>query len=138
MSMGPVEFVILTFPGDSPGGAAVQALGGLRRSGAVRVIDTMLVAKAADGSVAHRELADVAELAGIVQPDQLNLIDAADAEEVGEALEPGFCAVLALVEQTWASRAATAVRDAGGELAFSVRIPQQFVDEALTAVGASS
>ena len=137
MSMGPVEFVILTFPGDSPGGAAVQALGGLRRSGAVRVIDTMLVAKAADGSVAHRELADVAELAGIVQPDQLNLIDAADADEVGDVLDPGNCALLALVEQTWAADAAASVRAAGGQLAASVRIPPEVVDEAVLALGAS-
>jgi uncharacterized membrane protein len=136
--VGPVEFLVLTFPGTSPGVGAVTALAQLRESGEIRVIDTLLVAKGADGDVTASELSDVGELAGVVQEGQLNLIDAADAEEVGAALEPGTCALLALVEQTWASRAAAAVRDAGGDLAFSVRIPRQFVDEALAAVGASS
>ena len=69
--MGPVEFLMLTFPGATPGPGAVQALSGLRRAGVVRVIDTLLVTKAADGTVTHRELDDVPELAGLVQPDEL-------------------------------------------------------------------
>jgi hypothetical protein len=42
---------MLTFPGATPGPGAVQALSGLRRAGVVRIIDTLLVTKAADGTV---------------------------------------------------------------------------------------
>jgi hypothetical protein len=129
--MGPVQFLVLTFPGASPGTGAVGALGSLRRSGAVNVIDTLLVAKDKTGTISWRELADVPELSSMVQRDQVTLIDAEDAEEAGQLLELGTCAVLALVEQLWAADAARAVREAGGELAISVPIPADVVDAAL-------
>jgi uncharacterized membrane protein len=135
--MGPVEFMVLTFPGLSPGDGAIRALAGLRLSGAVRVIDTLLVTKSDDGAVMTRELSEIPEFAYVAQPDQANLIAADDAEEVGETLPPGSCALLALVEQMWAAEAAEAVRASGGELAASVRIPQQVVREAIAAMEAS-
>lgn len=131
--MGPVELIVLTFPGTSPGQGAVRALAGLRLSGAVRVLDTLLVVRAADGSVSTTELCDIPGLADVVQAQSLNLIAFDDAEEVGETLEDSSCAVLALVEQTWAVEAAEAVRESGGELAASVQIPAQVVHEVLAA-----
>jgi uncharacterized membrane protein len=135
--MGPVEFLVLTFPGTTPGDGAIRALAGLRLSGAVRVIDTLLVAKGDDGVVTTRELVDVPEFAYIAQPDQASLIATDDAQEVGQTLDPGNCAVLALVEQTWAAEAAEAVRASGGELAASVRIPPQVVREVLATLETS-
>ena len=135
--MGPVEFLVLTFPGSSPGDGAIRALAGLRLSGAVRVIDTLLVAKGADGAVSTRELSEIPEFAYVTQSDQASLIAADDAEEVGATLDPGNCALLALVEQTWAAEAAAAVRSSGGELVASVRIPPQVVREVLDALEAS-
>jgi uncharacterized membrane protein len=135
--MGPVEFLVLTFPGTTPGEAAVRALAGLRQSGAVRVLDTLLVSKATDGGVTASELADIPALADVVRHDDTRLIAADDAEEVGLTLDPGNCALLALVEQTWAADAAEAVRAAGGELAASVRIPAQVIDEVVVAGEAS-
>jgi uncharacterized membrane protein len=132
--MGPVELIVLTFPGTSPGRGAVRALAGLQLSGSVRVLDTLLVVKAADGSVDTTELSDIPGLADVVQVQPLSLIAVDDAEEVGDTLEAGTCAILALVEQTWAAEAAEAVRDSGGELAASVRIPAQVVREVLETV----
>ncbi len=129
--MGPVEFLVLAFPGASPSAGAVRALGGLRRSGAVRVIDTLVVIKAVDGDVSTAELSEIEALRDIVQSNQFSLIDADDAEEVAETLEPGSCALLALVEQTWAADAAEAVGEAGGSMWASVRIPAEIVGEAL-------
>jgi hypothetical protein len=135
--MGPVEFVVLSFPGTSPGDGAIRALAGLRLSGAVRVIDTLLVAKDDGGGLITRELADIPEFAYVAQADQTSLIAADDAEEVGATLVPGSCALLAVVEQTWAAQAAEAVRASGGELTVSVRIPPQVVREVLDALEAS-
>jgi uncharacterized membrane protein len=132
--MGTVELIVLTFPGTSPGRGAVRALAGLQLSGSVRVLDTLLVVKAADGSVDTTELSDIPGLADVVQAQPLSLIAVDDAEEVGDTLDAGTCAVLALVEQTWATEAAEAVRDSGGELAASVRIPAQVVREVLETV----
>jgi uncharacterized protein DUF6325 len=135
--MGPVEFLVLTFPGASPGDGAIRALAGLRLSGAVRVIDTLLVTKGTDGDLSTRELSEIPEFAYVAQAEQTSLIAADDADEVGAALDPGSCALLALVEQTWAAEAAEAVRASGGELAASVRIPAQVVQDALSALEAS-
>ena len=132
--MGPVELIVRPFPGTSPGRGAVRALAGLQLSGSVRVLDTLLVVKAADGSVDTTELSDIPGLADVVQAQPLSLIAVDDAEEVGDTLDAGTCAVLALVEQTWATEAAEAVRDSGGELAASVRIPAQVVREVLETV----
>jgi hypothetical protein len=65
--MGPVEFLVLTFPEMSPGDGALRALAGLRLSGAVRVIDTLIVAKDADGEVGTRELTEIPEFAYVAQ-----------------------------------------------------------------------
>jgi hypothetical protein len=92
------------------------------------------VVKAADGSVSTTELSDIPGLADVAQPQPLSLIAVDDAEEVGETLDPCSCAVLTLVEQTWAAEAAEAVRESGGELAASVQIPAQVVHEVLAAV----
>ena len=140
--MGPVEFLVLTFPGTSPGDGAIRALAGLRLSGSVRVIDTLLVAKDARGGLTTRELSEIPEFAYVTQSApsassaEASLIAADDAEEVGATLDPGSCALLALVEQTWAAEAAAAVRASGGELTASVRIPPQVVREVLDALEA--
>jgi hypothetical protein len=113
--MGPVEFLVLTFPGGQPGGGAVRALAGLLLSGGVRVIDTLLVARAADGTVTITDPSSIAELADLVRRGE-SPIAPDEPEKVGLTLDPGTCALLILVEQTWVAEAAEAVRESGGEL----------------------
>ncbi len=48
-----------------------------------------------------------------------------DAAAAGEALEPGTSAALLVYENTWAAPFATAVRESGGQLVASGRIPIQ-------------
>jgi uncharacterized membrane protein len=127
--MGPVEFLVLAFPGESPGDGALAALRQLSSAGDVQVVDTLLVSREADGTVTTAELADA-------PADQLDLIGAEDAEEIAQTLEPGYCALAVLVEHVWAANAAEAVRTAGGRLAASVRIPYENVEQAVAGTGA--
>ncbi|WP_380563839.1 DUF6325 family protein [Streptacidiphilus jeojiensis] len=130
--MGPVEFLVLAFPGETIGADVIAPLTALRDSGGVRVIDTMVVTKAADGSVASAELVDLEHLRGLVDPagNEVNLMGEEDAAEAAELLQPGSSALLVLVEHLWATAAAEAFRRAGGHVAASVRIPPEFVSEA--------
>lgn len=130
--MGPVEFLVLAFPGETIGADVVAPLTALRDSGGVRVIDTMVVTKAADGTVASAELVDLEHLRGLVDPagNEVNLMGEEDAAEAAELLQPGSSALLVLVEHLWATAAAEAFRRAGGHVAASVRIPPEFVSEA--------
>nr|WP_037597786.1 DUF6325 family protein [Streptacidiphilus jeojiense] len=132
MPVGPVEFLVLAFPGETIGADVIAPLTALRDSGGVRVIDTMVVTKAADGTVASAELVDLEHLRGLVDPagNEVNLMGEEDAAEAAELLQPGSSALLVLVEHLWATAAAEAFRRAGGHVAASVRIPPEFVSEA--------
>ncbi|MEV3852719.1 DUF6325 family protein [Streptomyces sp. NPDC050095] len=129
---GPVEFVVLAFPGEHLDTSVVSALAELRKEGAVRVVDSLVVTKSADGDVTSSELAEYEELADVLagRVEETNLIGAEDARETGELLDPGSCALIVLVEHLWAQRAADAVRGAGGRIAASVRIPPEHLAEA--------
>jgi uncharacterized membrane protein len=137
--VGPVEFLVLAFPGVTVGAEVVAPLAALRDSGGVRVIDTMLVVKSADGSVESAELAEFDRLRGAAGAagEEVGLMGAEDAEEAAELLEPGSSAVLVLVEHLWATAAAEAFRKAGGHVAASVRIPPEYISEAQRALAAA-
>ncbi|MFI0445693.1 DUF6325 family protein [Actinomadura sp. 6N118] len=127
MTWGPLEFLVLTFPGPAPGKDAANALTPLRRSGGVEVVDTLLVAKGPDGTVRTTELADLPEFHDLTS--QHDLIAVQDAEEVAAGLDPGTCALAVLVEHSWAKEAAATIKSVGGRLAASIRIPADHVPE---------
>jgi uncharacterized membrane protein len=133
--VGPVEFLVLAFPGEQVRADVVTPLVALQCSGGVRVIDTLVVVKAADGSVRAAELSEFAQLKDAAAGgDPVNLIGPEDAAEAAELLEPGSSALLVLVEHVWATEVAEAFRTAGGRVAASVRIPPEHLAEARQAL----
>ncbi|MFC1416991.1 DUF6325 family protein [Streptacidiphilus cavernicola] len=137
--MGPVEFLVLAFPGEQVGADVVTPLVALQRTGGVRVIDTLAVTKAADGSVRAAELSEFEHLKDLVAGgDPVNLMGEEDAAEAAELLEPGSSALLVLIEHVWATEVAEAFRGAGGRVAASVRIPPEHIDEAHRALANAS
>lgn len=130
--MGPVECLVLAFPGERLKVPAVTALAELRKAGQVRLIDSLVVTKSAAGEVSSSELAEYEEYedaAAEIGPEA-NLLGPEDAAEVAQALEPGSCALMLLVEHVWAAQAAEAVRAAGGHVAGRVPVPHAFVEQA--------
>ena len=129
--MGPVEFLVLAFPGETIGADVVAPLDALCHSGGVRVIDTLIVTKRADGAVESSELVEHDHLRNVLtSSDEVNLIGPEDAAEAADLLDPGSSALLVLVEHLWAAEAAIAFRAAGGRIAASVRIPPENITEA--------
>ena len=59
MSIGPVEYMIVAFPGNQFKGEIVPALKELVDAGTIRIIDLAFVTKDADGAVGTAELADL-------------------------------------------------------------------------------
>ncbi|MGW6396103.1 DUF6325 family protein [Streptomyces sp. NPDC055103] len=112
--------------------AAVTAVADLRRAGQVRLIDSLVVAKSVSGEVSTSELVEYEEYdeATAVIGPEANLLGPEDAAEAAETLEPGSCALMLLVEHLWAARTAEAIREAGGRVSASVRIPPDHVDQA--------
>jgi len=134
--MGPIDYVLVEWPGRQPNGELAPHLVDLVDRGLIRILDLAFIAKGEDGSVAGVELADlggeVAELA-VFEGAASGLLHDDDIARAGEVLEPGTSAALLVYENTWAAPFATAVRRSGGQLVASGRIPAEDVIAALDA-----
>jgi uncharacterized membrane protein len=134
---GPLEFLVIAFPGMELSDRVANALRTVEVSGDVRIVDALLVVKDATGKVRSEELTDVAALADVAAEYGLadapsSLVDAEDVQEVGEVLHAGSHAIALLVEHVWARETAEAAWSAGGALMAAVRIPDAYVAEATT------
>lgn len=138
--MGPIDYLIVEWPGRQPTGEAMPHLIDLVDRGLIRVLDLAFIAKAEDGSVAALEIADLGEeidAFAAFEGASSGLLGDDDVAEAGSALEPGTSAALLVYENRWAAPFAAAVRRSGGQLVASGRIPVQDVLAALDAVEAS-
>ena len=134
-SMGPVEYVLIAFPGNRFKGEIVPAVAELVDNAIVRIIDVAFIKKDASGNTIMFEydvlddvlafgFADVDGEAGGVLNDE-------DLQLAAEGLEPDSSAALIVWEHRWAARVAQAIRDAGGRIVAGERVPDEVVEEAL-------
>jgi uncharacterized membrane protein len=135
---GPVDLVLLGFPGNQFTGEIAPALRDLVSSGTVRILDLVFITKDADGNVAGVELSDLGEAAAAfdgVDGEINELLTDEDIEAAGEELDPDSSAALLMFENTWAGRLAAAIREANGEVVAYERIPRDALEEFLGAIG---
>ena len=136
VEMGPIDYLLVEWPGRQPNGEVAPHLIDLVDRGLIRILDLALIAKDEDGTVAGIELADLgdgsAELS-VFEGASSGLISDDDLGEAGAALEPGTSAALLVFENTWAAPFAAAVRRSGGQLVASGRIPVEAIEAALDA-----
>src|SRR3954451_21572996 len=129
--MGPIDYLIVEWPGRQPTGEALPHLIDLVDRGLIRILDLTFIAKAEDGSVAALEIADLGDEIAAFEGASSGLLGDDDVAEAGAALEPGTSAALLVFENRWAAPFAAAVRRSGGQLVASGRIPVQAVLAAL-------
>jgi hypothetical protein len=141
IEMGPIDYVLVEWPGKQPEGEIAPYLVDLVDRGLIRILDLAFLAKGEDGTIEALELSalggDAAELT-IFEGAATGLLDDEDHAEAGAALEPGTSAALLVYENTWAAPFATAVRRSGGQLVAGGRIPIEDVLAALDAVEATA
>jgi Family of unknown function (DUF6325) len=138
--MGPIDYLIVEWPGRQPTGEALPHLVDLVDRGLIRILDLAFIAKAEDGSVAALEIADLGDEVdafAAFEGASSGLLSDEDLEEAGAALEAGTSAALLIFENRWAAPFAAAVRRSGGQLVASGRIPVQDILAALDAAEAS-
>jgi uncharacterized membrane protein len=137
VAFGPIEMLMIRFPGDQISGDLVPAMSELVRGGLVRIVDLLFIRKDAEGSVTVFELGDLSpELAGqyaSLLNDVTELLNEEDAYELAESLDNGSSAGIMLFENVWAARFAEAVRASNGEVLLSERIPNSVIEEVLAA-----
>ncbi len=132
MSVGPVEYIIIGFPGNQFTGEIVPALADLVEGGVIRILDLVFVCKDEDGGVIVLEVDENAEVAvfNTLEGELGDYIGAEDIEHAAAALEPGSSAALLIWEDRWAAPLANAIRKAGGVVLEGARIPQELIAQA--------
>lgn len=136
MALGPIEVLVVSFPGNQFSGGIIPELERLVGNDTISIIDGLLVQKDAAGEVTYTEFeelganSDAARLAGVM--DQLeSLISDEDVQELAAALEPDSAEAILVFEHTWAKPLRDAIVESGGVLADNFRVPGMVVDELL-------
>lgn len=132
--IGPVEYLIVAFPGNRFRGEIAPALADLVEAGTIRIMDIAFVGKDEDGTVAAFELTDidpdVREGLENLGMESSGLFSEEDLEAAAEELEPNTSAALLVWEDVWAREVADAMRAAGGVLFDFGRLPHEVVQAA--------
>jgi len=127
--LGPVDWIVVEFPGSRFKGEIAPALEDLVERGIVRVLDLLILRKDDDGTLEAFELSDLdeTEMGSLrsYETELAMLLSEDDVNAVAAAVEPGSTAAVLVWENTWAAPFASAVRRAGGLLVASGRIPVQ-------------
>ena len=130
MTIGPVEYIIVGFPGNQFNGEIAPALADLIENETIRILDLVFIAKDAEGDVLalefdqHEGLAAFAALEG----DIGGVISNDDIAYASAMLEPNNSAALLVWEDVWATPFAEALRKSGGVLIEGSRIPHDIAE----------
>jgi hypothetical protein len=134
-TVGPVEYMIIEFPGNQFKGEILPAFGELVDQGIIRFLDIVFIKKDSDGNVDMFEydgLDEVLEF-GFADIDGTvgGLLNDEDIQMTAETLQPNSSAGLIVWEHLWAAKAAEAIRNAGGVILAGERIPHEIVEAAM-------
>jgi hypothetical protein len=138
--IGPVDYLVVEYPGGRPTGEALPYLVDLVDRGLIRILDLVFVRKGEDGSVAAVDIVDLSRDmdTGLTafEGATSGLLGQDDIEEAGQAIGAGSTAAILMYENRWAAPFARALRRNGARLVAVGRIPVQDLVAALDAVEA--
>ena len=137
MELGPVDCLVVVFPGNRFRGEIVPALTDLVTRDLVRILDLTFVHKDADGTVTRLEIdgldQEIVDRLAELDGEVLGLLNEDDIALVAQSLEPDSSAALIVWENVWAAGITEAVRRADGYSAAFERIPAEAAEAALAA-----
>jgi len=139
MELGPVDIVVIGFPPDAPRtGESIPLFVDLVDRGIIRVLDVMIVEKAADGTIARLEISELggqvsAELE-VFQGASTGMIGDEDASAAAEGMQSGEAAVLICFENAWAAPFVSSVLRNGGRMLAFERVPAQDLIDVVNAL----
>lgn len=138
MTLGPIEIVVLGFPGSRFTGDIRPRIADLVQRDIITVIDALFITKDEDGSVGYLELEQLAEDPEFAALDalltsQLDLLASEDVTELAAELEPGSSALALVFEHRWMIPVREAITESGGVLLADLHVPPDVVDSVLTA-----
>ncbi len=139
MALGPIEIVVLGFPGNRFTGDIRPRIVDLVQRDIVTVIDALFITKGEDGAVGYLELEqlvddpEISALNGLLT-SQLDLLTSEDATELAANLQPGSSALALVFEHRWMAPVREAIIESGGVLLADLHVPPEVVESVLAAV----
>jgi hypothetical protein len=136
MSGGPIEYIIIGFPGNKFNGEIAPELGKLIDNGTIRILDLVVIGKDDSGEVVVFEFDQLAELAPFaeLEGDVGGIVGPEDIAYVAASLDPGTTVGLLVWEDVWAAGFASAIRDSGGVLIEGGRVPDELAQQVWAAI----
>jgi hypothetical protein len=130
-TMGPVDYLMVMFPGNKFSGKIVPELADLEKKGIIRVIDLVFVIKDANGKLFKTEARELKGDAGKAFEDLAKNVNEwfyeGDIDALASSLPNDSSAALLLFENIWAIRFKEALMDADAVLLDMGRIPQETI-----------
>jgi hypothetical protein len=143
VTVGPIEVVVIAFPGNRFNGRILPALKSLRDAGTISIVDGLMVSKDAQGEVTFVEIDEegtdgaVAELAALCDRFDEMITDE-DVQDLAADLDPDSSPAILVFEHTWVRPLRDAIVESGGVLAANFRVPPEAVAEVLAALETAS
>jgi hypothetical protein len=138
--VGPVDIAVIGFDGALGDTGIAAAVAQAVDTGAVRVLDVLVVQKAQDGTVTMIDAEtteDSQELLGF-PTDLPDMVGEADALAVAAEIPPGTSVLLIVWENAWAARISDEVQASGGRLLTLERIPADDIRDVLETIDAGT
>lgn len=135
--MGPVDYLVLAFPGNQFKGEIAPALADLVDNDTIRILDLVFIIKDEQGEVEAFELQDMPLLSGLfeaVTGERFELLNEEDTVIVAESLPLNCSAAVLVYENVWAAPLKEALENAGGQLVAAERIPATVIEQAFAAL----
>ncbi|WP_395245107.1 DUF6325 family protein [Agromyces sp. MMS24-K17] len=130
---GPVEIVVVGFPGEKPDAGTLGAIADLVEAGDIRLIDAVFVSRDAEGNIEATEIEDLGDEVDIIDItlEASGLVGEDDLTDLADAIPPGTSAALLAIELLWAKNLASRFAESGGIVLQSERIPAPIVNAVL-------
>ena len=136
MSLGPIEVVVIAFPGNEFNGKILPELERLIDNDTITIVDELFLSKDAEGEVTFVEFDEIGGNADAMRLAELmdhldDLLTEDDVNELAAGLEPNSSAAVLVFEHTWVKPFRDAIVDSGGVLAAQFRVPGAVIEELL-------
>lgn len=133
--MGPVDYIVVLFPGNKFSGKIAPELEKLQKKGIIRIIDLVFILKDQNGRAIFTEAKNLGGQEGeAFKAFTSNLGDwlsEDDIEDIGAQIPKNSAAAAMLFENVWAIDFKKALLDADAKLITQARVPGEQVEKVM-------